>query len=203
MSTYVAIANRAAMAVGTAARLTAPTDDTVLGRSVQAVWDLERRAALRDAGWNFAIKRAVLPKLTAAPVFGYDSQFQLPADCLKLIEVYGADRLRYQIEGRQILADQAGALEIRYLRDVTEPAEFDSLFAHSFALRIAAAIGNKIAGSAFSRDATWREYLLSLSDAKMADAVENPPIGHEESEWVTSRFEGQDRFYLSGWVDGG
>lgn len=203
MSSYVAIANRAAIAVGTSARLTAPTDDTVLGRAVAAVWDLERKAALRDAGWNFAIKRDSLAKLTQAPIHGYDSQFKLPADCLKLIELFGTERLRYQLEGRNILADTEGPLDIRYLCDVTEPAEFDSSFAHSFSLRLACAIGNKIAGSAFDRANTWREYLQSLADAKGADAVENPPVDHEESDWVTARFRGQDRYYLSNWVDGG
>ena len=50
MSSYVAIANLAAIAVGTSARLTAPGDNTVLGRAVAAVWDISRRAALQD-GW--------------------------------------------------------------------------------------------------------------------------------------------------------
>lgn len=202
MSSYVSIANRAAIAVGTSARLTAPTDDTVLGRAVQAVWELERKAALRDAGWNFAIKRAQLPALAAAPVHGYDAQFQLPADCLKLVEVYGSERLRYQLEGRAILADTTGPLDIRYLRDVSEPAEFDANFAEAFALRIALAIGRRIAGSAFDKPGVWNEYRTALAAAAGSDATENPPLEHEESEWVTSRFGGGD-IALSGWVDGG
>ncbi len=203
MASYVEIANRAAVAVGTSARLNSPGDDTVLGRNVAAVWDIERKAALRDGGWNFAMKRAELPKLNEVPVHGYDAQFQLPSDCLKLIELYGSERLRYQLEGRRILADTAGPLQIRYLRDVTEPAEFDSGFTLAFALRIACAIGNRIAGSSFDRGGTWNEYLAALGDAKGADAIENPPIEHEESSWVTDRFTGESASTLGNWVDGG
>ena len=66
MASYVSIANRAAIAVGTTARLTDPKDDTVLGRAVAAVWDIEREAALRDANWNCAVTRAVVPTAIAA-----------------------------------------------------------------------------------------------------------------------------------------
>lgn len=202
MASYVEIANRAAIAVGTSARLNAPGDDTVLGRAVAAVWAIERQAALRDGGWNFAIRRDNLAKLATTPKHGYDAEFQLPADCLKLVEIYGTERLRYQLEGRKILADTNGPLEIRYLADVKEPAEFDASFAKAFALRIACAIGNRIAGSAFDKNGTWREYLEAVGQAAGADALENPPVDLEESEWVTARFAGGVEDF-SGWVDGG
>lgn len=203
MTSYAEVANRAAMAVGTAARLTLPTDDTVLGRAVAAVWDIERRAALRDGGWNFAMTRANLPQLAAAPVHGYDAQFKLPSDCLKLVEIAGSERLRYQLEGRNILADTSGPLAIRYLADVTEPAKFDAAFVQAFALRIACAIGTKIAGSAFDRRGTWSEYLQALADAKGSDATENPPTEEEESDWVLARLGTGDGATLGGWIDGG
>ena len=203
MSSYVAIANRAAIAVGTSARLTAPGDNTVLGRAVAAVWDLSRRAALSDGSWNFAMARASQPALKEPPKHGFEAQFQLPTDCLKLIEVYGSERLHYQREGDRILADARGPLDIRYLRDVTEPAEFDAGFAEAFALKIALVIGRRIAGSAFDKDRTYREYRDALSQAQGADALENPPIGQEESSWVLARLSGGDSGTLGGWVDGG
>lgn len=203
MAGYVEIANRAAIAVGTSARLTDQDDNTVLGRAVANVWELERRAALRDGGWNFAMKRDSLPQLEALPKHGYDAQFQLPSDCLKLVEVCGSERLRYQVEGGKILADTDGPLEIRYLRDVSEPAEFDAAFAHAFALRIACAIGRRIAGSAFDKQSTWREYEASITAAQGADALENPSIDQEESDWVLARLQGQGGATLGGWVDGG
>lgn len=203
MSSYVEIANAAAIRVGASARLTAPDENTVLGRAVAAAWDLERKAALRDGSWNFATERARLPALATAPVHGADTQFQLPADSLKLLKVEGSQRFHYRTEGRRILADTTGPLDILYLRDVTEPADFDASFAHSFALRIACAIGNRIAGSAFDKGACWQEYRASLASAQLADTTEDPAREHEESEWNLARQEGTVDATLGGWVDGG
>jgi hypothetical protein len=192
MPAYVTIANHAATIIGTAARLTAPGDDTSLGRAVASVWEIERQAALRDGAWNFAMKRAQLAALSEPPLHGFIAQFQIPADCLRLIEVYDLFRDRWQIEGKVILADSAGPLKLRYLANITEPTEFDPLFANAFALRIAMAIGNRIAGSAFNEQMVMEKYRQTLADARRADAIENPPIEQYESDWVTARFVGSD-----------
>lgn len=190
MSTYVAIANLAATTVGTAARLTAPGDDTTLGRAVASVWDIERQAALRDGAWNFAMKRDQLAAVNPPPVHQFQYRFELPADCLRLIEIYDLRRDQWQLEGRAINADHEGALAIRYLADITEPAAFDPLFAKAFALRIACAIGNRIAGSSFKEDLNWEKYRQALAEARRVDAMENPPIEQYESDWIAARWHG-------------
>lgn len=190
MTSYVAIANLAATTIGTAARLTTPGDDTVLGRAVASVWEIERQAALRDGAWNFAMKRANLPSVNPPPVHQFAARFQLPPDCLRLIEVYGLARDEWQLEARAINADHQGELQIRYLADIVEPAEFDPLFTKAFALRIACQIGNRIAGSSFKEELNWEKYRQALAEARRADAMENPPIAQYESSWVQSRWQG-------------
>lgn len=202
MASYAEIANSAATIVGTAARLTLPGEDTVLGRAVAAQWDLARRAVLRDGSFNFSIARASLPALAVAPTHGWERAFQLPADCLKLIEVYGWGRAAYQLEGTKILSDAGAPLEIRYVRDVTEPAEFDGLVAEAFAQKIANAIGNKIAGSAYKEELGEERYRRKIVAAKRADALENPPIAFEESGWILARHVGGPAVDLN-YVDGG
>lgn len=190
MTSYVAIANLAATTIGTAARLTTPGDDTTLGRAVASVWEIEREAALRDGAWNFAMRRASLAALSEAPAHQFAAKFQLPADCIRLIEIYELRRDEWQLEGRAINADHTGALKIRYLANITEPAEFDPLFAKAFALRIACAIGNRIAGSTFKEELNWEKYRQALAEARRVDAMENPPIEQAESSWVESRWQG-------------
>ncbi len=190
MSSYVAIANLAATTVGTAARLTTPEDDTTLGRAVASVWDMERLAALRDGAWNFAMKREQLAALAEPPVHQFQTRYQIPADCIRLIEIYDLARDRWQLEGRAINADHTGPLKIRYLADIEEPALFDPLFAKAFALRIACAIGNRIAGSMFKEDLNWEKYRDALAEARRVDAMENPPIEFYESDWVRNRWLG-------------
>lgn len=201
MSSYAEIANSAATIVGTAARLTLPGEDTVLGRAVAAQWDIARRALLRDGSFNFAMKRASLPMLAEVPAHGYGRAFQLPADCLKLVEVYGWSRGDYQLEGTRILCDAGAPVQIRYIRDVEEPAEFDGLVAEAFAQKIACLIGNKIAGSAFKEELNEERYRDKIAKAKRADALETPPIRQEESGWIVARHVGET--YDLNYVDGG
>lgn len=189
MSSEVQVYNAAAAAIGSGTRVTSPDDDTTIARSIKGVWELNRRAAIREGSWNFATRRARLPAMVAKPEFGFEYQYQIPAGCLRLIEVRSGSWQvdDFQLEGGKILTDRGGPLDIRYLVDVAEPAEWDEGFAHAFALRIAFQIGTKIAGSSFDKQKVWQDYQDALAASKRVDAMENPPIEREESDWVTAR----------------
>lgn len=192
MASYVQIANLAAELIGTEARLTSPDDDRVLARNVKAVWDLQRRATIGDGAWNFATKRDGLPALTGAVAYPFSYAYQLPADCLRLLEVLNVSaRDNYQVESGQILCDTAAPLYIRYLYDVPDPALWDDGFADAFAKRIAFTIGKRIAGSTYDATMGWRLYQAALNDSKAQDARENPPIQQEESSWIEARLGGR------------
>lgn len=189
MANYVAIANLAASKLGEDDQLRSPDDNTHLGRTVAAVWDLVRQAALRDHSWNFAMRRAELAA-TATPgsIYPWQSLFALPADCLRLIELLdGLSRSNYQVEGHAILANSAGPLHIRYITDVIEPAGWEASFVEAFACRLAFQIADRITGDLNRRQAVWGEYQAALSQAKRVDARENPAVALDEGEWVTSR----------------
>src|SRR4051812_46757235 len=103
MADFVSIANLAASALGEDDQLRSPDDDTHLSRSVRAVWDLERRAALRDHSWNFAMRRAALPQVAEREPYPFAAAYRLPATSVRLIEVLGYGRADYQVEGSFIL----------------------------------------------------------------------------------------------------
>ena len=187
MASEVEIFNLVGAAIGQGKRVTDPNEDSTLARSIKAVWNAQRRAAIREGSWNFASARHRLPALLAPPVFGFEFEFELPAKFLRLIEVLGYCEADYQIEGRSILANVRGPLDIRCLEDVEEPAMWDADFADAIALRIAWTIGTKIAGDAFDKEKVWQSYTSSLSAAKRVDAMENPPIERAESDWILAR----------------
>lgn len=188
MADWVAIANMVGAHVGSETRITSPTDNRTLARAIRAVWDLQRRAAIRDGSWNFAMVRKSLPALDGTPAYGYAYQYQLPTGCLRVIEIASDSAYdNYQLEAGKLLCNVEGPLDIRCLVDIEEPTLWDAVFTEAFALRVAWAIGNKIAGSAFDRDKVWRDYERSVAAAKRVDALENPPIEREESDWVTAR----------------
>lgn len=190
MANYVQIANLAGTLIGTEARVTDPDDNRLLPRTVKAVWDLQRRATIRDGEWNFASRRAQLPALAITVPYRFARAFELPADALRLLELIDDPRADYRLEGRQILTNRGAPLAVRYSVDVPEPESWDEAFAEAFAARIAWKIGKRIAGSAYDVTAGERNYRMAIADAKSVDARENPPLEQEESGWVEARFAG-------------
>ncbi|MGN6123236.1 MAG: hypothetical protein ACTHOJ_09810 [Sphingomonas oligoaromativorans] len=189
MANYVQVANLAASKIGEDDQLVTPDDDTHLGRSVAAVWDEVRQAALRDHPYNFARKRANLPaQALVAPPIGWKYSFRLPTDCLRLIDLLTRhDREHYAIEGGCILWSNPGPLPILYIADIVEVALWDSLFVEAFASRLAFQIADRITGDRGRKSDAWNAYLSALSQAKRVDARETPRIEEEPSGWELAR----------------
>lgn len=187
MADFVTIANMAASAIGEDDQLRSPNDDTHLARTVRAVWDMERRAALRDHSWNFAMQRAALPALSGQDATPYGFAYRLPATCVRLIEVLGLARAAYQLEGALILSDAAAPLRVRFIADVAVTAQWDDLFAKAFAMRLAWQIADRITGDPNRVAMAERKYKAALTEAKRVDARENPPVAFEPSGWELAR----------------
>lgn len=187
MADFVSVANLAASSLGEDDQLRSPDDDTHLSRSVRAVWDLERRAALRDHSWNFAMRRAALPRVVGQDPYPFAAAYRLPANSVRLIEVTGYGRADYQVEGAFILSSAAAPLRIRYIADVEEPAEWDDLFTKAFAMRVAWQIADRITGDPNRVQLAAGKYRAALTEAKRVDARENPPVPTIAGSWELAR----------------
>lgn len=166
--------------------ITALTDELKAARLCNKRYEPLRDAVLREAKWNFALERAQLAKLTSTPSFGFSNEFQLPTDCLRVLKT--DDKLdTYKIEGRKILSN-ASSMKIQYIKRVTDPAQFDSMFAEALSARIAVALAIPLTDSD-SRLASMKAlYDERIADARGTDAQENGSIEvYEADEWLNSR----------------
>lgn len=88
------------------------TEDSREGRACYLVYEPVRDAVLADFPWNSCMKRARLSLLAAAPTWGYDHKYQLPADCLRVWQVSAdadtdeTESVEFVIEGRELLTDE-------------------------------------------------------------------------------------------------
>jgi len=192
MSSVVEVFNLAATRMGSVTRVSSPDDDRHVARTIKAVFDQQRRAAIRDGAWNFATRVAELAAEYNPDrvIYPWARAFPMPALNLRLLEVLGCSREDYELLDGVVCANAAGPLRVRHLVDVVEPAYWDEGFANSFGLRLACVCGRAIGGSAFDLDQCWAEYRSSIGGAKRVDARENPGPGQDESSWITSRFTG-------------
>ncbi|MHA2066123.1 MAG: hypothetical protein ACXABY_17265 [Candidatus Thorarchaeota archaeon] len=111
MASSVEICNTALIRLG-ANQIASLNDGSRESKLCLARYDKARRAVLRLHLWKSAKVRKVLAPLTTTPVFGYDYQYDLPSDLLRLWLVstspdYIFTDEQYEIEGRRLLHDQS------------------------------------------------------------------------------------------------
>lgn len=161
------------------------TENNERARAVNSAWPFVRQEVLRSHSWNAAITRAKLAELATAPSWGFTTRYQLPADCLNLIEVDTTSDWR--VEGRELLADTTGELGIRYVRDETDTEQYDGLLTECMVLRLAAEVVERIVNSNTKRELLLREFEMKIDDARIADGFESSPADFEEDSWLTVR----------------
>lgn len=146
-----------------------------------------RRKLLREHPWNFAIKRIQLSASNVPPPFGYDKQYPVPADFLRLLtindSVYTADvpaqSSHFRVESNNILTSNifsdSAVLNLTYVSDFTTVSSMDPLFIEVLALDVALNCSYKLTESNSNIERISQIYKQRLSVAKAIDGQEDPP----------------------------
>lgn len=185
MASEVEICNAALINIGEST-ITSLTEDTKAARICNQRYEPLRDAVLRAAKWNFALERVELAKLTTVPVFGYSAEFQLPADFIR--HAFTDDELiEYKIEGGKLLSNRDTA-KILYVKKVTDPNLFDTLFIEALAARLAMDIAKVLADETTLIGEMRALYEDKIDEAKSIDAIEvGTPETFEALEWFNAR----------------
>ena len=187
MASRVSIANIAMTILG-ADRITSFEDNAENPRRLTAIYDECVEDVLRSHPWNFAIVRAQLARLSSTPAFGFDYEFQLPGDCLRVIEVNDGTMIikdsDFKIEGRKLLSDK-DSLYVKYIGNVTDPNQYTSQFIYVLASRLAAELAYAITNNKATAEFVANLYAARLQTAKENDAQESNSIyTQDEDLWV-------------------
>jgi hypothetical protein len=198
MASQVEIANRALTKLG-AARIISFADDNKQARSVNSMFDVVRDAELRSHLWSFTIKRSSPAALSTTPNWGYDYEYQLPSDCLRLLEVNdiypgpnmddyrNSSTQEYVIEGRKILTNEGPPLKIRYVSRVEDTTQWDATFVEAFACRLAMEMCEDLTQSNTKKELLLNDYGRAIMMAIRANSIELPPKDLPDDSWVMSR----------------
>ncbi len=140
---------------------------------------------LRIHLWNSAIKRVELAKETANPVFGFDNQYQLPVDCLRVLEI--GDNPTYKVEGRKILTDSDTCF-LKYIKIITDPNEMDSLLQECIYTHLAMKLSFPLTNSSNMKKSLKEDFESALSQARSIDAMEDTPdqFIDGDSTWLSA-----------------
>jgi len=188
LASEVKVANLALTDLG-ADRIIALDEDSENARKVNAVFDLLRDSVLRSHPWNFAIERRSFNQTTNTPAYGYDAEFQIPGDVLRILTSEDRANDEWVKEGDKILVNDT-SFKCRCIVRVEDPTRWDEIFVTVFAARLAAELAYSITDSRPVAADKWELYKRKYKEATGVDAQEGTPEELLVDEWLDSRGAG-------------
>ena len=170
-------------------------DDNDRAKTCLKWYDQTRRFMLRGHVWNFALKRAQLTT-SGTPAFGYDNQYDLPNDYIRIASIGDEDNgfhtpngpSPYELEDGKILINSSAAtLNLRYICDVTTVAKFDPMFVQSMAISLALNMAYAFSGSLTNVKTIKALFDSAFPWATSVDGQERPPSRIQRSRFKQAR----------------
>lgn len=146
-----------------------------------------RDALIRGYKWNFSTQRVSLPEDATPPVFGYKHRYRLPAGCLQVWYVQGQRDEPWHKEGGYIVTNLAAPLLVLLGMRVTNPQEFDPIFAEVLAMDLAVAISPKVGNKRSTKLDLTQARQSRLEEAQFVDAGEGEEEEPDGGDWITAR----------------
>jgi hypothetical protein len=198
MASQVDVINRALTKIGEYPVV--DVTDSAASQAMSAMWNVLRDSEMRNNRWGFAIARAQVAADATAPAFGYTTRFPLPTNCLRILMAgtilpgydptdyrNAPDSAEWAIEGRYLLCNEDGPLNLRYISRVEDVSVWDASFVEVFACKLAWEACERVTQSAQKRQLAEAEYRAALTAARRAGAIELPPEPVADDSWIMAR----------------
>jgi hypothetical protein len=190
----VDIVNRALSKLGDM-RITSLDDPTKAAGLAASLYDIVLDSEISANAWNFSKDRRMITPDLEKPAFGWQFQYTLPAECIRVLEVghwpqaamdnyIGHDTSTYALEGNKILTNIGPTLNLKFVRRVTDPEFYPPTFVECLACKLAWEMCESLTGSNSKRDMALKEYQFSLMQAKRVNAISLPPVKVQDDTWV-------------------
>lgn len=156
-------------------------EDNEPARLCANIYPYVRDEMLRLHPWNFAKKRIVLSPEVAKPEFGYEHQYIIPADFVRMLEVNGTPSQSafgwpagYEIENGKILTNQS-RLYLRYIYQNHNPNTWEPTFVRLVIAALKRALAYAITRDPAAVSSASQDWALALQMAKTVNGIEQPP----------------------------
>ena len=188
----VEICNMALGLAGTADFIQSLTDATsVNARRCNQFFTQAVESVLRKHDWHCAAKRVQLSQNETTPVFEYEYAYSIPADCVRLINIYGDDvgyspYDRWVVNKRNVETD-LGTAYLKYVAFPEDYRDLDVLLAKSIAYELALMLAPTLMKDKEVYGILFQASQTVLREAKAMDTLENKQIYTENNRWEDAR----------------
>jgi hypothetical protein len=194
MASEVTIANAALRRLGSLT-ITSFTEQSVPARIAKDTYADLRDSLLRMHPWKFAMKRASIPALAAAPDWGWAREFPFPASpdyCLRVwwVQNQSIETGNWTVEGRSVLTNFDSPLPILFVRRIEDENMMDPLFRDALSAYLASEWAQPLTKQESIEESMARKFQLKLAEARAANGQEGTPQVMEANEWDHARWAG-------------
>lgn len=141
------------------------------------------KMVLNQNDWHSARKRALIAPQLESPAFGYDHQFAMPSDFVRLVKV--ESELPWEKEGEMILSDEE-ALAIIYIAYPNTPDTLDPLIVDTITTLLAAQLSVSLTSDSTITNLLYQETEQKLYKAKLAEDAGEPDEKPDLHDWSTA-----------------
>jgi hypothetical protein len=189
--TEVDIANMA-LGILVEAPIDSLDENTKAARLLSLHYEVTRQAELIKHPWVFALFRVELDVEPEAPTSDeYSYAFAVPEDALRVLpltdtgEVSGM-RIPFKQEAGLILTNYTAPRLVRYIGNMTDPADWDPLFVEAFAARLAMKIAMPLTNKTNVLQGAQVVYNEAISEARRINSILTSSI-HGSRTWAQER----------------
>ena len=184
MASQVQMVNLALLKFGNVS-IQAISDSTPQARFASVLWDIVRDELLSSYGWNFAMKQVILDTPSATtPDFKYDYKFTLPADYLRVWDLYDCD-LEYEVMGGELYIS-TDEVNLEYIAKITDVSLWPSAFVRCMATSLASELCLKMTGDDKRASALKMKLEnIDIPQAYKLNAIEGNKALHKNEQNLT------------------
>jgi hypothetical protein len=158
-------------------------------------YSILRDELLYSHPWNFAAVRIEIAKTANTPPFGYQYEYALPQDVLRVLGVSDneAGEIKYQIEynptdGNRVLLTDESSMKILYIRTVSDVTQFSPMFGEALSMRLAMDLAMPLVQSTTQAEFWANAYTRWVAQARSFDAQEGSLKRLTTSTFKNARF---------------
>lgn len=172
-------------------------DNTKAARLLNLHFETTRQSEMVKQAWAFAIFRVELEAEADAPTGEiYDYAYSIPDGALRVLpltdtgEAQG-NRIPFKREGDLILTNYSGPRLVRYIGNLTDPADWDPLFVEALAARLAMKIAMPLTNKTSVLQGAKVVYDEAISEARRINSIEVSSVPASQS-WAEARGDWSD-----------